>query len=234
MKIILALVVVILLVIAYYSVTTYQKFSAAQKLIAKAEPFQKNDGDDGPSLLVLGDSTAVGVGAYRKEDTIPALLGFSSVENKAVSGARVADLEKQMTEAQKEKYDLILIMIGANDVIRFANAKRTAEALRKVLGILPENERLVFVLSAGNVGGTKLFPWFVRPFHTRLNMKYHDEFETVVTEAGGEYVNLYENPKTDPFIEEPHIYLAPDGLHPSSKGYAVWLEKILKQTGLVQ
>lgn len=237
MKFIFILLFCLAGLLAYYGFNFYQKFSVAQKLIAKAEPYELKTGSVGKTMLVLGDSTAVGVGADGPQDTVPALLsskiGLSIVDNQAVSGARVFDIDAQASRAPEDSYDLLLVMIGANDIIRFASADDAAATLKSSLAKLPPHEQLVVVLSAGNVGGTKLFPWFVRPFHSKLNQKYHQTFSKVVEEVGGEYVNLYEDPRSDPFVKEPDQYLAKDGLHPTSLGYGVWLTKILEQTDLL-
>jgi lysophospholipase L1-like esterase len=236
MKIILVLSILLLSSLAYYGLTFYQKFSVAQKLISKAVPYELESTTPGQTILVLGDSTAVGVGSDNATDTVPARLAshlnVARVENRAVSGARTRDLADQIVASRAEEYDLVLIMIGANDIIRFADVDLVVKDLEKALGSLPRHGKLAVVLSAGNLGGAQLFPWFVRPFHTRLNLKYHQEFVKVVGESGGDYVNLYEDPKTDPFTQNPGVYLAADGLHPSSAGYQIWFAKILEQTDL--
>lgn len=233
MKTVLVIVVIVGGLIAYYGGVTYRKFEISKALVAQAESFEKNGA--GMSLLVLGDSTAVGVGADRADASVPALLanaiGVSSVENQAVSGARVRDLYAQIQNAEHERYAYILVMVGGNDIIRFKSAQGAAAELEEVIGTLPAHDHLI-VLTAGNVGGAAFFPWFIRPFYTALNKKYHATFQEAVENDGGTYVNLYEPPSTDPFVQDPETYLAGDGLHPSSLGYALWFQKIRTQLDL--
>ena len=80
-------------------------------------------------LVVLGDSTAAGLGADHAHETIgaiiatgvAALMGRSvRLTNRAVVGAEAADLERQLANALEEvmRPEVCLIMIGANDVTR--------------------------------------------------------------------------------------------------------------------
>jgi lysophospholipase L1-like esterase len=123
------------------------------------------------------------------------------------------------------------VQIGANDIVRFKSIDDAADELTLALEKLPHAERVI-VISAGNVGGTKFFPFFVNPIYTQLNLGYHDSFEVVVKNAGGVYVNLYEDPSTDPFVQEPEKYLARDGFHPTSAGYKLWFEKIIEKVSI--
>jgi lysophospholipase L1-like esterase len=152
-------------------------------------------------------------------------LGATSVENYAVSGAVVADLPAQVAAAKQKTYTAILLQIGGNDIIRFHNAERVGRELEQILKTLPAAEKII-LMSAGDVGSAHLFPFFVRPFHTALNQKYHRVFERIATAFGAQYVNLYTLPAKDPFVLEPKKYFSLDGLHPSSEGYRVWFERL--------
>ncbi|MFZ2593638.1 MAG: GDSL-type esterase/lipase family protein [Minisyncoccia bacterium] len=178
-------------------------------------------------ILVLGDSTAVGVGADTKDGTLAGRIAHYThsgfVENYAQSGARTRDLSAQVAKAQLSEYALILIQIGGNDIIRFQSATKTAKLLENLH--LPVAHQ-VLVVSAGNVGGTTFFPFFMRPYYTRENMRYHAHLKDVCDQLGYTYVNLFVPKNNDVFILHPDIYLSADGLHPSSAGYAIWFEII--------
>lgn len=233
---IIPLVILALLVVAilYYGGSMYQKFRVSQSLVARAEPFSRTGETASTTLLVLGDSTAVGVGADRPDDTLAARLADAVdagyVENQARSGAVTADLDAQIGSASRTQYDYVLVQIGANDIIRFRSADTVARQLAAALARLPEHDHLI-VLTAGNVGAAPFFPSFLGPFYTKLNREYHEQFAEVVTEAGGAYVDLYEPPATDVFVQQPDVYLAADSLHPSSKGYERWFEAVAVHLG---
>ncbi len=230
MKILLILAAIAVIAICISAYNLKRKIAIARTLTASAVPYSlKGPDHGGVSLLVLGDSTAVGVGAARPEETLAALVAShvkaTSVENRAISGARVRDLSAQTTDLKRGGYTYILVGIGANDVIRFGNATETARHLQTLLQSLPPRQKLV-VYMAGNVGATQIFPHIIRAEYTNRTMDFHDAFAQAVHEAGGVYVNLYMAPKDDPFSKDPSTYLAADGLHPTSAGYALWFEKI--------
>ena len=180
---------------------------------------------------MLGDSTAYGVGADKPEESlagrVAAYAGMTYVENRASSGAVTKDLRGQIEAATLERYDVILIQIGGNDIIQFHNPKRSADELELALRALPKAEKVV-ILSAGDVGGATLFPSPITWIHSWLNKKYHLSFTHAVARAGvGEYINLGLSPSTQIITNEPEIYLAADGLHPSSAGYGLWFEEVV-------
>jgi len=218
----------VLIYIAYAGVKFYAGVQAARRGAALTKPHEKQSTDHALPVLVLGDSTAVGVGAATPEESLAGLvsgyLHATSVENYAVSGAEVKDLRSQVAEAKLAHYRLILIQIGGNDIIAFHDASTTAALLAQILKTLPGADRVV-VISAGNVGGATLFPWPIRPYYTYLNNQYHAAFAAVVAAAGMAYVNLAADPGAKLIQDQPDIYLH-DGLHPSSAGYALWFSAI--------
>ena len=198
-------------------------------LLAEIELYHLPSEDHRSTLLVLGDSTAVGVGASSREDSVPGRLahfmGATHTENYAVSGAGVEDIPSQITKATLSRYDTILVMVGGNNILAFDNVRWAGRILGEVLAELPQAEK-VYVMNAGNAGGATLFPPPVRFFHTRTNLEYHKEFSRVCEALGATYINLYMKPHEDPFLKEPEVYLSKDGLHPSSEGYRLWFEKL--------
>jgi lysophospholipase L1-like esterase len=203
----------------------------AKTLVDRTAGYQKNTDNFDKSLLVLGDSTAVGVGTNKSEESIPALLandiGATYVENKAVSGSVVADIETQLQNLSQDYYEVILIQIGGNDIVARHNVKETGEVLGNILKKLPNHDR-VLVLMCGDVGTAPIIPWYLRSYYSRKNSEFHAVFEEVVAGAGGQYVNLFIPRAQDPFVHDPKKYFAADSFHPSAAGYAVWYS-ILKE-----
>lgn len=218
----------VLLLVAYWGIKFFMTVQVSKKIINATVAYQKA-GEGENTILVLGDSTAVGIGADRPEESVAgrvsSYLQADSLENYAVSGAVTSDLNGQRENAKLARYRLILIQIGGNDIIRFKSAEGAGEELRRAIRNLPEAEKVV-IISAGDVGGATLFPWPVRPFHTRLNNKYHETFAKIALEEDVTYVNFGNSPATKKINEKPEIYLAADGLHPSSEGYRLWFEEI--------
>lgn len=205
-----------------------RRLRLSREYVRKTRAFQC-EGNTGASLLVLGDNTAVGVGADTPQESVPGLmaqaLSIDSVENRGVSGAQVRDLMSQIGRARRHGYTYILIMVGGNDIIRFHAASSTAKLLARALRHLPRAEQVI-LLTAGNVGSAQMFPAPVRAWYGRLNREYHARFEAAARREGIMYVNLSSGSGEDPFAKDPDRYLAPDGLHPSSEGYRLWWQRI--------
>ncbi len=221
----------VFLLLAYWSVQFYRKYEISKVIVAKTVAFQKDEKEGGPSILVLGDSSGVGVGARTPELSVAGRLSekvnASYVENRAVSGAVVADLPSQIALAGKEHYEIILIQIGGNDIVRFHNTEKTAKLLEEELRTLPKADKIILI-SAGDVGTALIFPPPVRALHSALNQRYHTEFAKISLALGITYANLFEAPRNSLFTTEPELYFAEDSFHPSGEGYGVWFEAVEK------
>ena len=233
MRIAFAVGAVVCIIVCYYGVTIYRNVSVSHSLIARAKPYQIDRRAtiiSTTSVLVLGDSTAVGVGAGSPEESVAGLLAdkihAAVVENYAVSGAVVADLPAQIKQAKLSQYSLILIQIGGNDLTRFHDAKKTAAALDQALAVLPKSHR-VAVMPPGNIGSAPILPWFLKASYTRLNLVYHREFSVVVKGRHFIYVNVYKERAADLFSLRPDLYFAADQFHPSSLGYGLWFSDLM-------
>jgi lysophospholipase L1-like esterase len=230
MKLILVTLAVVLVVyLAYAGIHFYMKVQASKKIINATQAYQKPSDDHSNAMLVLGDSTAVGVGAGSPDKSLAGLVsvyeGATSVENYSKSGAVTADLPGQIAQVKLSQYHLILIQIGGNDIIRFHDVQKTADQLAAAIKTLPKADKVV-IISAGDVGGSPLFPFFLRPFYTHLHLQYHAAFAQVASSTGTTYVNLYMAPENRLIENDPGTYLAADSLHPSAAGYALWFKSI--------
>lgn len=230
MKVFFYIVLALVVTCLYYAYMMYRKVHISKQLVSVAHAFQIPSTDYTTSILVLGDSTAVGVGATNAQDSMAGLIAkkvsATYLENQGVSGAEVRDLPSQIAKIHQKEYSYIVIQIGGNDIVARHNPQEEADRLAIVIAQLPKTQHLI-VMSCGDVGTATLFPWFVRPYFTSLTLKYHNTFTKAVTEHGGTYINLYNAPDTDPFILHPDIYLASDEFHPSSAGYKNWFEKVV-------
>lgn len=228
MKILAAIVLLGLVYALYEAVRIRPLLHSSRELVANAVPFAHEGGVAG--MLVLGDSTAVGVGAARPDETlagrIAALHPEWRVENYAVSGARIHDMRGQLSRTRTEHFSLALVQVGANDVIRFRAASRAVQEMEEVITALQGRSEKVVFLMAGNVGGTIFFPRILNPLYRYRTQQYHAAFEALAERTGSTYVNLYTDPQDDPFLKDVKRYFSADGLHPSSEGYRLWFERV--------
>lgn len=205
----------------------------SKNLIKETVKFSNESNDTKKTLLVLGDSTAYGVGASKTEDSLPALVasfvGATYTENYSISGAKIENLESQIQKIKRNQYDLILLQIGANNIVARDDVDESSKKLEEKLQELQKLSKRVVLLTAGDVGGALAIPFPFRSYYKNLTLTYHEKFQALADRVGVTYVNLYDEPSVDPFILQPEVYFAPDMFHPSSEGYKVWFTKVQKQ-----
>jgi len=187
-------------------------------------------------LVLLGDSTALGVGVDRVTDTVggqlAALLadgpGGRRVElsSVAVSGSHAADLAIQVARAMVgPRPDVAVILIGANDAIRLALPGETAghlgDAVRRLVGAgVP-----VVVGTCPDLGAARAFAPPLRQMLGWHGRRIARAQSAAVREAGGVPVDLAE--RTGPVFRADPGTLCHDGFHPSADGYRVWAHTLL-------
>ncbi len=79
------------------------------------------------------------------------------------------------------------------------------------------------------MGEAPLIPVPLKSTYTRLNKKYHKNFEELEGKYDVMYVSTYLDPSIDPFVLDPQNHFAADSFHPSSLGYKVWFDMIIEK-----
>lgn len=216
--------VVIALIVCAYLVYDAARFALlvrkSSAVVAQSAPFEREIGKR--SILVLGDSTAASVGSAPDESVPGRLAKYldASVENYAKSGARVADLAGQLSRAKQTSYDVVLIQIGANDVMRFTDWSTFEANLDSVLKKAREKSSRVLLLTAGKIGDAPIFPWFVRSMLNARTADARERAMRIAEKHGAVYVDIYA--RESPFEADIQRYYSVDLLHPSGDGYAFW------------
>ena len=171
-------------------------------------------GGAGPLWVVLGDSTAQGIGAPSWDEgyvgqLLRALNDGSErqwrVVNLSRSGARAADVvERQLPalEALRVPPELVTCAIGANDIVGRTPEGRLAEQLRRIIERLP-NGAIIATLPQG----------LSRERTEAANTVIRDEAPA----AGLVVADVWA--RTGPPWRGK---LAQDGFHPGALGYADW------------
>ena len=225
------ILLLIAIVIVYEIGRIYYYIRISAWLVTEARPYILTGSHDWISLLVLWDSTAVGVWADTPSDSIAGRLakyiGATRVENHGVSWAIVVDVDSQLVQVEQEEYDYILLQIGANNMVALHNLGVVSRDYELLLKNLPKTKQLI-VFSCGNLGWAKLFPRIIGALYERISRQYHAKLSNIVANHWGIYVNLFEERSVDPFVLEPDIYLAADYFHPSSSWYGIWFNKLVK------
>jgi lysophospholipase L1-like esterase len=178
-------------------------------------------------VLIAGDGSALGIGA---RDAKHSLAGFlskdfpnASIDNVAEFGADTIDVKHQLDRMHAQKYNLIVIAIGGNDVWMFSSLSHLRKELSALLlqAKLMSEHRVILVF-LGNEGFAPFFSVFVRDILRQRAEEVKDLFAQVAEDAEVPFLELLSNPAENPFLKNPQAMFAHDGLHPSDAGYWEW------------
>lgn len=172
-------------------------------------------------LIVLGDSLTEGYGVA-KEAAFPALLEAKikkdlklsyQVVNAGVSGSTTASAMGRLKWIAKQKPDLILLALGANDGLRGLKLEESEKNLSQALSWAKENKIKIIL------GGLYMPP--------NYGAAYTAQFKKM-------YSSLAQQHKVPlvPFILDKVAgdprYNLPDGIHPNEEGHKIIAETIFK------
>ncbi|MBD2760804.1 SGNH/GDSL hydrolase family protein [Yimella sp. cx-573] len=181
-------------------------------------------------LLVIGDSTAKGMGADRPTQTVGAIVATAvaaiagrpvHLTNVAAVGAISTDLGDQVTRALElvDHPQVALIMIGANDVTRSVQRATSTRHLAAAVAALRAVGCEVVVGTCPDLGVIEPVPQPLR-FLTRKWSRDLAAAQTVaVIEHGGRTVSLGDLLGHE-FEKTPAVMFSKDRFHPSAAGYA--------------
>ncbi|NBV76823.1 SGNH/GDSL hydrolase family protein [bacterium] len=209
--------------IAFIAISLFVAKQWGNEIARNTAPFLREKGSI--SLLVLGDSTAYGVGASAPDKSVPGRLADflnGSVENYARSGALTREIRDQFLQSQRSRYDLVLIQVGANDVMFGKSLESAARSLQETIRLVHSKSERVLVLTAGDIGLAEIFPWPLSTIFSYRTRILREAFKRVCVEEKAVYVDIYAQP--DIFGTAPHKYYAKDGLHLLDSGYEYWFD----------
>ncbi len=186
------------------------------------------ESDPSISLVMIGDSSAAGLGVERRDQTPGAqiALGLAGIAERPVKltdtalvGARSADLDRQVTLALAEKPDIALIMIGANDITHRVSLTTAVSQLDAAVRRLRAAGCEVVVATCPDLGTIEPIAQPLRYLARRWSRQLAAAQTIVVVEAGGRTVSLGDLIGPE-FSAAPHEMFSADRFHPSAAGYA--------------
>ncbi len=206
------------------------------KIAEASRPFEQTNAAAAHRILVVGDSTGVGTGAARPEDSVAGRMASeflgTAVVNRARNGARATDAVAQLESVAARGFDVVLVQVGGNDILRFTGLGKLRNAIGQVLAKAREKGSTVIFIGPGNSG---LSPAFFPPLswiYTGRTRRARALFMDASQEAGARYVDLFRERGNRLFPGDPDRYYSPDRFHPCSEGYRVWYEEMKAQAGL--
>ncbi len=195
-----------------------------------AQPWEGDlAGPDPLRLLVLGDSTAAGVGAPTQQVALPGRLADAlhartgrGVAWRSVgeNGATARDLhERFLDEALSAPADLLFLTVGANDSLAMRSARAFAADVRHILDAFDDRNPGAFVLmsSLPVFGRFALLPQPLRTALYRHSLALEGAARALV-EARPNAVMSSDPP---PYSTD---FWATDLFHPSASGYRDWAD----------
>lgn len=195
-------------------------------------PFQRLRPGAKQRILIAGDSSAVGTGATRHEDStagrIAADYPEAEIANLSRNGMKAAELLERLERAHLGTFDMVVLQIGGNDIIRGTKLPELEQVIRKLVPVAKKLSPRVVIMHSGNLGAAPFFPWLVGKYFTQRTRLVRDMYIKIAKDFGIVYADLFEEKPTDVFSKESKRYYAGDLFHPSSEGYGLWYEGIKK------
>jgi lysophospholipase L1-like esterase len=186
-------------------------------------------GADPLRLLVLGDSTAAGVGAATQHEALPGRLADAlhartgrgiSWRSVGENGATAQDLRSRfLDEALSAPADLLFLTIGANDALAMRSARAFAADVRNILDAFDGRNPDAFVLmsSLPVFGRFGLLPQPLRTALYRHSLALEGAARAVVEERPRAVMSADPPPYSADFW-------AADLFHPGPNGYRDWAD----------
>jgi lysophospholipase L1-like esterase len=175
-------------------------------------------------VLVLGDSSAAGVGVDTQDEAIAGQLAAQLADQFQVTwellaktGATTKSHTQTLIEQVEGKFDAAMICLGVNDVTRGVNLKVWLKQQAKLFDILEEKFGVREIYVSG-VPPIKYFPLLPQPLRWFLGRRA-DRFDHWLADLVETRQNCHHIP-----IAFPHdtSLMASDGYHPKAGVYEQW------------
>jgi len=185
-------------------------------------------------LVMLGDSTAAGIGANAVEESVGGHLAnlvaaehrYVHLSSVAVSGSRTGDLGPQVSRALLTKPDVAVVLVGANDATHGTSPRRVRPALVGAIRRLRSAGVPVVLGTCPDLGAARAVARPLRDLLAAYGRLIAEVQATAAIREGAVVVDLAA--ATGPvFRAEPQATLSSDAFHPSSAGYDLWARALL-------
>ena len=185
-------------------------------------------------LLVIGESTAAGVGASEHSEALPGYLAGTLRElhecgvTWSVAGKNGATARKVFRDVVPSLNgfdpDVVVITIGINDLMRRRPLRSWSLDLTALVAALRGRYEKAQVILAG-MPPVHRFPALPQPLRTVMGGRAKS-MDRIMREVARTYGAVYV-PMDPALATEPGMF-ASDGFHPSSAGYRVWAQDLAR------
>ncbi len=175
-------------------------------------------------VLVLGDSSAAGVGVDTQDEAIAGQLAAQLADRFQVTwellaktGATTKSHTQALIDQVEGKFDAAMICLGVNDVTHGVNLNAWLKQQSKLYDILEEKFGVREIYVSG-IPPVKYFPLLPQPLRWFLGRRA-DRFDHWLADMIEKRQNCYHIPIA--FPHDPSL-MASDGYHPKAGAYAQW------------
>lgn len=197
----------------------------------KQEVIIKMDSKNRIKVAALGDSLVSGAGVASLEETFPYIYmqkiatEGGQLFNFAVPGAKTKDvLESQIPRLTGLDPDVIILLIGINDMHDYVDPKVFKQRYGEILDYLKSSKSKLIVLNIPLLGSSKLY---LPPYNFMFDFLTSYYNKLIQSEAHKRGIKVFDLNKLSrrEFRKDNSLY-SRDQFHPSGKGYKLWGELI--------
>jgi lysophospholipase L1-like esterase len=197
----------------------------ARSLAAQGRRFERRLAAQGTTILILGDSTGVGVGARLPEESIAGLLAAdfpnADIVNVSESGARIADTVAQASKCNASgwHFDMAVLHVGGNDIVQATSTDKLTESCEALMQELSRLAHRTVWLGPPNLGWAPLFPPPYSWLMAARSRVASAVFARSAAQHGVAFVDFSAPMHAIHFGKRRRQHFASDGFHPNSSSY---------------
>lgn len=229
----ITLLLIIAVTLSFGIIRMYLLVKKTKVLIKNAVPYERSLPNSNMKILVLGDSTAYGTGSEKNTETtagrLAELFPQADVKTIAENGLKLEGLLEKVGEIDpNEKYSIILVQIGANDIMKLTGMKDIESRIDTLVDRLSKQTDKLIFMHSGNIGDSEFFPFYIQPILTSRTDKVREIYIKTADKYKAFYVDIIESDIPKIIEAYPNKYYANDYLHLTGAGYGLWFDEIRK------
>jgi len=182
------------------------------------------------SLLIVGDSSAAGVGTSHQEEALLGQMRKRLSQTNRVSwkviaqtGATTSEIRQKLLAEPAQRFDMVSVSLGCNDVTAVVTAKDWCMQMNALLDLLESKFEAKLICVSG-LPEMKYFPLLPQPLRWVLG-KQAERFDRCLRKI----LNTRRNCRYVRMDFAPDVTLmSEDGYHPGPKIYAQWGSKVYR------
>ena len=218
--------------LVFFPVLFWQGVKVRRSALRLPEPIGQRIGvkGNGPfmRLLIVGDSSAAGVGTTHLDEALSGHMLKRLCQTNTVHwcvnakiGAKTSETLNRLSDAQPQKYDLVSVSLGVNDITGLVPLRIWLWQYAALLDLL-EQKFEADVICVSGIPQMKHFPLLPQPLRWVLGSQ-----AARFDRALGKLIKKRSKCRFVMMDFEPDTSLmSPDGFHPGPKIYAEWGRKV--------